>query len=1169
LSGNAIPRYETLERLGEGAFGTVYKARDLDLDRFVALRIIPARRFSSREDRRRLTRESAVLASLDHPNLCAVYESGETPEGDLFLASAFCEGETLAQRLEHGPLKPAVAVDLAAQVAAGLARAHERGLVHRNLRPSNLFIAPDGRAKIIGFGLPGLGEQTLFSEVRAEPSVPSALSYASPEQLRGEWIDARSDVWSLGAILAEMITGRRPVPLEPFGPLRAPHPEAPEAAEAAEELEKIAARAMAPHPADRYAGAQEMRDDLRALGSAASRTASPAPSDPPSGSPSESPSGSPSERGRLVGPYRVLESLGGGGMGIVYRAEDTRLGRIVALKFLPPDLTRDPVAKARFQQEARTASALDHPNVCTIFEVGETADGQLFIAMPCYDGETLRQRLERGPLPVDEALDVAAQVARGLAKAHRQGIVHRAIKPANLILTGDGVVKILDFGIAKLAGAAVLTRAGSTLGTPAYMSPEQMRGEEVDARTDLWSLGVVLYEMLAGRRPFPGEHASVVRETILGAQPEPLSRRRPEIPPPIERITAGLLAKNPADRFASADQVANELRALAGVTSGSLATAPSMPAMPATLPAAQVAPRGKGWLRWAAAGLALAGLAGAGSVLSLRLIRPAASKRVLPATFTRLTDLEGSETFPSLSPSGELFVYAKAQNGKTDIYLQRVGGGNPLNLTAESPADSTQPAFSPDGAQIAFRSEREGGGIFVMGATGESMRRVTDRGFNPAWSPDGREIAFSTESISDPRVRSTEGQVWRVDIATGRLQRVAGPDAVQPSWSPHGRRIAYWGIPRGSGRRVLWTVPDGGGSPVVVTESGAFNWSPAWSPNGRSLYFASDRGGSMNLWRVPIEEESGKVLGDPQAVTSSSQWSGLLSLSRDGRHLIYATSEESSSLEAVPLDSARLAATGAPAVIFQGPRALILGGGSPDGGSIVLQSMAPQEDLFLIRTDGGGLRQLTRDPAKDRGPVWSPDGRIVFFSDRGGHYEPWSIGPDGGDLRRLVETGGEPLYRPIPSPDGHWLVCGLGYTGLALFDLRLPLERRVALRLPALGMSSQPFFADSWSPDSQSFAGGIEYGGIVIYSLPGRRYESLTDHGALPVWIDSGRLLYVDQGRVYWIDRKTKTSRQLLAPPAGSFFTHADLSPNRRTLYLMRSTPGGDIWMLTSPEESF
>jgi len=275
-----------------------------------------------------------------------------------------------------------------------------------------------------------------------------------------------------------------------------------------------------------------------------------------------------------VDHYRIFEPLGGGGMGIVYRAEDTRLGRTVALKFLPPELNRDPVAKARFLQEARTASALDHPNICTIYDVGETADARLYLSMPCYDGETLREHIERGPLPLDDAMDIAWQAARGLAKAHRHGIVHRDIKPANLMVTADGVVKILDFGIAKLAGAAGLTRTGLPLGTPAYMAPEQMKGDDVDARTDLWSLGVVLYEMLTGRRPFPGDHEVVVRHGILNVQPEPVSKLRPELPRELDSILAGLLAKEPKDRYATAESLLHDLRPLVVSPSGTRASWP-------------------------------------------------------------------------------------------------------------------------------------------------------------------------------------------------------------------------------------------------------------------------------------------------------------------------------------------------------------------------------------------------------------------------------------------------------------------------------------------------------------------------------------------------------------------------------------------------------------------
>jgi TolB-like protein/Flp pilus assembly protein TadD len=264
--------------------------------------------------------------------------------------------------------------------------------------------------------------------------------------------------------------------------------------------------------------------------------------------------------GTTVSHYRILSQLGEGGMGVVYRAEDTKLKRTVALKFLPPELTRDPEAKGRFIQEAQAASALDHPNICTIHEIDETHDGRLFICMTCYAGETLKVKTERGPLPVADAVGIASQIAEGLAKAHAKGIVHRDIKPANVFVTEDGHVKILDFGIAKLAGQVRLTRAGTTLGTVAYMSPEQTVGGDVDHRADIWALGVVLYEMLTGKLPFTGEHEQAVIYSIVNKDHEPLKEARPDVPMELEAIVNRCLQKKPEDRYQHIDELATILK---------------------------------------------------------------------------------------------------------------------------------------------------------------------------------------------------------------------------------------------------------------------------------------------------------------------------------------------------------------------------------------------------------------------------------------------------------------------------------------------------------------------------------------------------------------------------------------------------------------------------------
>jgi len=276
--------------------------------------------------------------------------------------------------------------------------------------------------------------------------------------------------------------------------------------------------------------------------------------------------------GETVSHYKILEKIGGGGMGVVYKAQDTRLDRSVALKFLPPGLTRDPEARERFIHEAKAASALQHANICTVHDIGETEDGQLFIVMDCYDGETLKKKIERGPFPIEEAVAIAIQVAQGLSRAHEASIVHRDIKPANLMVTKRGEVKIVDFGLAKLSGRTVLTKTGSTVGTVAYMSPEQARSETVDARTDVWSLGVVLYEMLTGKKPFESEYEQALVYSILSQDPKPMKDLRADVPEAIEKICRRAMAKDRTARYETASELLADLESYKAGTRLSLQT---------------------------------------------------------------------------------------------------------------------------------------------------------------------------------------------------------------------------------------------------------------------------------------------------------------------------------------------------------------------------------------------------------------------------------------------------------------------------------------------------------------------------------------------------------------------------------------------------------------------
>jgi serine/threonine protein kinase/Tol biopolymer transport system component len=1166
LIGSTISRYRVLERLGGGGAGVVYKAEDVKLERLVALKFLSTYRSASEADTRRFLREARASSAVDHPNICTVYEVDETEDGRLFIAMAFCEGETLKRKVERGPLPLPEAVRIAAQIASGLAAAHAKGIVHRDVKPANVIVSPDGRVKIVDFGIAKLADQ---SRLTRDGTAVGTAGYMAPEQIRGEEIDPRTDIWALGVVLYEMVTGRTPFPGDNDherirGILnREPEPMASARSGVPPELARISARALAKKAADRYPNMEAMREDLLALAGHLGTFVPVETLDPTLREIPSHPSAASSVLGdtdhlvgRTLAHYRILEYTGGGGMGVVYKAEDLRLARTVALKFLPPELTRDPEAKSRFLQEARSASVLDHPNICTIHEVGETDDGRLYLAMPYYDGETLRRRIERAPIPIDEAIDLAEQIARGLAKAHRGGIVHRDIKPANIMVTTDGVVKILDFGLAKLVGAAAITRTGSSVGTPAYMSPEQARGEDVDHRTDLWSFGIVLYEMVAGRRPFRGEHDQAVLYGILNEPPKPLTEVRSETPPELERIVEGLLTKSPADRYPTAEGPLGDLRALRNQT---------MTTTVRTQPDRPVTGRSRPWV-WVMVGL--------GTVAALAaviwLMRGGGVAVPAVKSITHLTDLEGRESFPSLSPDGGSLLYVRSVDGNADIYRQRVGGGNPQNLTPDSPGDDIQPAYSPDGLQIAFRSDREGGGLFLMGATGESVRRITNGGYSPAWSPDGRQIVFATEGIANPQERRQTSQLWIVDVATEEKRLLSPGDAVQPSWSPHGQRIAYWGIPTGKARRILWTISAQGGSPVPVIDDEHVNWDPVWSPDGQYLYYVSDRSGSMNVWRVPIDEASGRVKGEPQAITTSSQPLGLLSISQSGRQIVYATDERKSNLERWPLDPAAMQVDGKLQPITQGSRSVSSAEVSPDGQWVAFGISFPQEDLYVTRADGSGQqRQLTSDPAKDRLPQWLSDGsRILFYSNRSGSYGAWTIRADGSELQRVPHGTRDALYNPIPSPDGRRIVANLGLHSTALIDLG-PAGGRPVKVLPTTA-DGEVFSATSWSPDGARLAGTLEkkdgtsIPGVVVYDLATDRYERLTALGRIPRWLhDSRTLLYLHEGKIFFCDLQSKASRLLLEPPQSSLFTSISVSPDDHRLYAVRSTDEGDVWMLT------
>ena len=639
--------------------------------------------------------------------------------------------------------------------------------------------------------------------------------------------------------------------------------------------------------------------------------------------------------------------------------------------------------------------------------------------------------------------------------------------------------------------------------------------------------------------------------------PTSITDVNPAVPARLAKIVQRCLVKDSTRRYQSALDARNDLEELKQDLDSGIGTHPELPQPRKT--------------RRFPAILAVAAILGAVAVSWLRPIRETEPRAgsFADAAFTQLTHGPGRELFPSLSPDGRTVVYASGAAGNMDIYSQRVGGENPINLTKDSAADESQPAFAPDGDHIAFRSERDGGGVFVMGATGESVKRVTDFGYHPAWSPDGQALLCVTQSVNDPALRFTTSQMWVITVATGERRLLSDGDAAQPSWSPAGKRIAYWGRSGNTGAGDIWTIPAAGGAPVAVTSEPSIDWNPVWAPDGRHLYFSSDRGGSTTLWRVAIDEVSGKTLGRPDPVTTGGGASSQhVTISKDGRRIAYTSLVETMNVQKIAFDPASGVTRGAAQWITRGSRPLAQPDASPDGTSIAFNSSGKQEDIFIGRADSSGLQQLTDDAFKDRAARWSPDGqRIAFYSDRTGKYELWAINRDGSGLHQLTRSPG--AHYPVWSPDGRRMAYSThSPNGAFIFETTKPWNDQQPQPLPAIPDRTQTFEIWSWSPDGRRLAGqkhltDLSHAGIAIHELGTPQIQWLTDVGEWPVWLrDSRRLLFSDRGKLFLIDSVSRKRHEVLSLPQNSLGS-VGLSSDNHTIYFTIMAAEADVWMIS------
>jgi serine/threonine protein kinase/Tol biopolymer transport system component len=716
--------------------------------------------------------------------------------------------------------------------------------------------------------------------------------------------------------------------------------------------------------------------------------------------------------GTRIGPFEVLGLVGKGGMGAVYRAHDTRLRRDVAIKVLPSAFSDDADRLRRFEQEALAVARLEHPNILAVHDVG-THDGAPYFVTELLEGETLGQKMNGRPLPKRRAVEFAVQIARGLAAAHDRGIVHRDIKPDNLFITRDGHVKILDFGLAKLtdvdtaADASMVTvtvlGVGPVIGTAAYMAPEQAAGLAADHRADIFSFGVVLYEMLSGTSPFRRGTTAETLTAILREDPPPLDGSISG-PPDLSRLLGHCLERPPAERFQSARDLVFALEALSDAAS--------------TSPAA----RRPGWSSRALALLAVCALVAAMAAGFLSGIRKASQEPTLAVPrVNRLTDFAGVEEFPAIAPDLKSVAFTAGVNGTRQIFVRLIAGGTPLQITKE-PVDHEQPRWSPDASSLVYFSPAASGQIqgtiWEIPALGGAPRRVIDSVGGGDLNRDGRLVCFR---LAGGRIELVTASRDGADVRV--IARF--PDAVYhkyPRWSPDARWIAYQ---RGDGVRWdVFAITTDGGTPRQLTHDNKQVHGLAWLPDSTGIVYSSSRESTMpylptlGLWEVDLQNGAPRriVPADLSYLHPDIHASGTMVAARMQMQFdLWSYPADGSSDENVRRAKRITRQTGQ----VQTPTI-----GASDKEIAYLSDSGGHANLWVTATDTGALRQITyeRDANVSLGvPIWSPDGRwIAFVSSRGSTglgFGIWLVNPDGGNLRNAAKRG----FGAAWSPESRWL----------------------------------------------------------------------------------------------------------------------------------------------------
>ncbi len=896
----------------------------------------------------------------------------------------------------------------------------------------------------------------------------------------------------------------------------------------------------------------------------------------------------PSLIGRTIAHYAVIEKLGEGGMGAVYKARDERLDRFVALKILPANVMSNPDRRRRFEQEAKSASALNHPNIVTIYDIGQ-ADDVHYIAMEYVAGGKLDDLIGPKGLPLNEALAIAVQIADGLGRAHAAGIIHRDLKPPNIMVTPDGLAKILDFGLAKLAekteptyDPAVtktmtktpVTEEGVILGTVAYMSPEQAAGKPLDSRSDIFSFGSVLYEMLTGRRAFDGETKATTMAAVITLDPPSPSRISRTLPAEVERVLARCLRKDPRRRWQNMSDLKVALQDLKEESeSGKLQTVALAPVRKRRIP----------WSVAALAGLAVLAAAG---IFALLLLRP--SRGPTTSQPERITFESGGAFLPAISPDGKLIAYSTYRGGNLDVYLRQLSGQQTVRLT-QDPAPDWFPCFSPDGLKVVFRSERNGGGLYVVETLGGAEKKIADRGRLPVFSPDGSTIAYLVASALSRRAGlflvSSGGGVAR-PLQPDFIVPPVGTSYSWPLWSADGKEILFDGYRSGERGSRDWYLAPVAGGPIVRIKAPArrpgatVQLLVAWRNN--FVYYSEGSSiGGMSLYRVPLSGGSRPEAGPPQLVTSPAGMQYGASIAANGR-MVFGTTSPNMNLWSVRLDRSNGKASGPLEPVTSDPLGKFDINVSSDGSKVAWVSYDMQKAEIRVRDMATGREESFARTSNmlNMFPRLSPEGsrlayfdlvdgkRMAYIVKSSGSPEP--VGEDSvieaffsktGDI--LISTGNQLVRRDLTNDRSSLILDAEGHG--ELYDVALaPSDRRVAFTIAQSAGTAALYLA--------------EIGDQPASFEKWTKIDDDPNYLGSPTWSRDGRTLYYGSDRdgflCIWaqkLDVDGNPSGEPLAayhnhvPPDMKFHGACRVGAAPDRLYMILSDFKGDLWSLQLP----